>query len=600
MKKTLETTVQNIVPERQETSQAFSDFISLEPDAETLALQHGNLYVVYDFSTQNPVDTSLVNKFVSDVLHNTYYTSQSASPIHPLEKAALEIKEKLSQFAQENNNTDIDFNIAMAVVWGEVLYIVSYGKNALFIRRDSELREIETVSEGNFAIASGLVKDMDVVFLSTHYFTQQYAPERIFKSTTPILQSQLGAQSAAVILKFNVVTEFSQDETVEIINPSAPLNIKKESDKKTYKLKKSLLKLHTGQTSKKKKLLVLLVFVALCVVFAASVYAVSKSNKEARQEKNVQTLIDRAKKLLSKDELSNTEKKELKETQEKIINEASESSDVKGVSSKIAEALNLKSVDSSLFYDLALVDKKATIRQIVFAGDALFVADPSAGALYKSALTTSKFTKVAGSYLGIKNLGVEYSEDNEANAANLSFTTTSGYQTLDLATLKTAQEYPMQNPGLVFPYLGFVYEIKNGGITKHTKSSGNRLTNVSWATDSDLSEAVAFTIDSSIYVLMKNGFINKYTSGTKDTFELSGFDVNLFNPSQLYTTADFKNMYILDTGNKRVVVIDKNGKFLSQYMDSDDKWTDLRGLTVSADEKTLYVLSGNKVFEVEL
>jgi hypothetical protein len=600
MKKSLETIVQSIVPERPEKAVAFADFLSLQHDEENQRLQHGNLYVVYDFSTPGEMDTSLVTKVVTDVLHNTYFSSQSASPIQPLEKAALELKEKLVQLSKEYNQADIDFNIVMCVVWGEVLYIVSYGKCALYLMRENLLKELDTVSEGNFSIASGLVKDMDVVFLSTQYFVGQFTPDTIFKNSTPINQSQLEPKSAAAILKFNVTTEFSENETLDIINPSAPLNIKRESDKKAYKLKKGLLKLRPSQTSRKKKIAGIVVFLILASLFGISVYALSQSNKEQKKQEQIQSLINRAKQLLSKDTLTDKEKKELKEAETTITNEATDAQEVKGVTTKIEEALNLKRVDSILFYDLAIVDKNVFADEIVYADEYLFVSDNKNGKLYSSLTTTAKFTLVTGPFADIDNLGVEYYEDDQTLAEALAYTSTATYNTFVLETLKEGPSYKLQNPALIYPYLDFVYEVDGTKITKYTKGANGLLSSAVWTTDENLEQAVSITIDGSVYILLKDGLVKKYTSGDIDEFELTGLDVNLLNPSRIITTSEFENIYILDAGNDRVVVFDKDGKFVSQIMDKENRWTELKDMTVSADESTLYVLNGSKVFEVSL
>ena len=603
MKKSLETNVQSMIPDRPERAMAFAEFLSLQHDEESLKLQHGNLYVVYDFATSAEMDTSLISKVVTDVLHNTYYSSQSASPIQPLEKAALDLKDRLIQLAKEHEQPNIDFNIVMAVIWGEVLYIVSYGKCAMYLLRDDVLKELDTVSEGNFSIASGLVKDTDIVFLSTQYFVGQFSPETIFKNTTPILQSQLNPQSAAVILKFNITTEFSQNEVVEIVNPSVPLNIKKESDKKSYKLKKGLLKLRPSQTSKKKKIAGIIVFLILAVLFGASVYALSQSNKEQKKQQQVENLINRAKQLLSKDSLTEQEKKELKEAESTITKEASEATnaeEVKGVSLKIEEALNLKRVDSTLFYDLSIVDKNVATDEIIFGGDYVFVSDNKNGKLYSSLTTTAKFTLVTGPFAGINNLGIEYSESDETEAEDLSYTGTATYNAFALDSFKEGPSHKLQNPAIIFPYLDFIYEIDGTKINKYTKGANGVLSSTVWVTDTDLENAVSLTIDESIYVLFAAGNVKRYTSGNIDEFELTGLDVPLSKASRILTVPEVENIFVLDAGNKRVVTFDKDGKFISQYMDTDDKWNDLKDITVSADATTLYVLNGSKVFEVAL
>jgi DNA-binding beta-propeller fold protein YncE len=61
------------------------------------------------------------------------------------------------------------------------------------------------------------------------------------------------------------------------------------------------------------------------------------------------------------------------------------------------------------------------------------------------------------------------------------------------------------------------------------------------------------------------------------------------------------NLYVADKGNQSVVVLDNKGALIRQFKtEKADTWNDIRSITVSPDEKTLFVLSGSKVFTVNL
>lgn len=114
----------------------------------------------------------------------------------------------------------------------------------------------------------------------------------------------------------------------------------------------------------------------------------------------------------------------------------------------------------------------------------------------------------------------------------------------------------------------------------------------------DLTKAVSLAIDSSIYILFSDGSIEKYTKGTKDSFTISGLSKSLSSPTNIYTSGDIENVYVLDSGNTRIVKLDKSGTFVAEF--TSPTFKNARALTISNDEKTAYVLSGNKIYKISL
>jgi hypothetical protein len=114
----------------------------------------------------------------------------------------------------------------------------------------------------------------------------------------------------------------------------------------------------------------------------------------------------------------------------------------------------------------------------------------------------------------------------------------------------------------------------------------------------DLKNATGMAIDASVYVLYKDGKIEKYTRGEKDSFTLSGFKKQLKTPNMIFTTENLENIYVIDKGNSRLVKIGKTGLFKAEYNATILSKT--TGLDVSEDEKKAYILTGNKVYEIDI
>ena len=116
--------------------------------------------------------------------------------------------------------------------------------------------------------------------------------------------------------------------------------------------------------------------------------------------------------------------------------------------------------------------------------------------------------------------------------------------------------------------------------------------------ETDLSEAVDMAIDGDIWILLKKGKILKFSRGAPKGFGISGLDKEWDNPAAFYTDEDCKKIYILDKENRRVLVLNKSGEYDSQYIWDGAK--DMDDIIVSEEEKKIFLLSEEKIFEIEI
>lgn len=112
---------------------------------------------------------------------------------------------------------------------------------------------------------------------------------------------------------------------------------------------------------------------------------------------------------------------------------------------------------------------------------------------------------------------------------------------------------------------------------------------------SDFANASDITIDGNIYIAT-NGTILKYNSGAKQDFNLgvSGLSGN----TRLYTENGFTNLYVLDPGNQRIIVLSKDGAVIKTLNSS--QFNDLKDFYVDEKGKAIYVLNNNQLLEVSL
>ena len=156
--------------------------------------------------------------------------------------------------------------------------------------------------------------------------------------------------------------------------------------------------------------------------------------------------------------------------------------------------------------------------------------------------------------------------------------------------------------GGIGAYLSNIYVLEkdSDSILKFAESEG-KFTESSYLSEdveADLSKATAVTIDGSIYVLSSDGTIKEFLRGEEQTFDVTGLKKKLSSPSKIFTSRDIDNIYILDKGNSRIVVLNKEGVFQSEYPSGVLK--NAKDFEVLESDKKVLVLSSGKIFQIDL
>jgi hypothetical protein len=112
----------------------------------------------------------------------------------------------------------------------------------------------------------------------------------------------------------------------------------------------------------------------------------------------------------------------------------------------------------------------------------------------------------------------------------------------------------------------------------------------------DFESASSLAIDGSIFVLFTDGKIAKYFNGARESIIKPKIKPLSSGFEKIFTDYDFKNIYLLDKEQKRIIVIDKKGNLIKQYFSSS--FENAKDIQISSDEKTIYVLSENKIYEI--
>jgi hypothetical protein len=146
-------------------------------------------------------------------------------------------------------------------------------------------------------------------------------------------------------------------------------------------------------------------------------------------------------------------------------------------------------------------------------------------------------------------------------------------------------------------YLGNLYVLdRKKGIIKF--AAGGYSQSSYFKNKPDVSTARDLAIDSSVWILLGDGTILKYTSGTADSYKSPTLEKKMSGPAKIFTDANTGNLYILDRGNSRVIRFAKEGTGHSEYTSSVIK--NARDFEVREKDKKILILSGDKAYEIAL
>jgi DNA-binding beta-propeller fold protein YncE len=108
----------------------------------------------------------------------------------------------------------------------------------------------------------------------------------------------------------------------------------------------------------------------------------------------------------------------------------------------------------------------------------------------------------------------------------------------------------------------------------------------------DIGTATGLVVNADVFVV-DQGRLRRFRGGKETVAMLDGIDQPPKAPVALVEDAQRGLLFLADRGNKRIVVGDREGKFVKQYR--HPSLGDLRGLAITADGSRLYVLSGDGI-----
>jgi hypothetical protein len=506
--------------------------------------------------------------------------------------------------------------ILVAVPVGNILYIVLRGDGDVYLRRGHEFAGLLSGS----GEISGEVKIGDTLLLTSAEFSKalhqdeltqvfdHLPPTEVAERLTLLLhEKEYGEGSAALILQINDLYHLKIPDTTVKLTPVARPHIS------LTRIKSAIRRVRSHP--KKATAILTLMFVA---IFGASVLL--GVWKQATRVKNqlvvsaisdAQHALDEGVALLPLNpvkgrERLTTAKQLLDPLRSSVSPRTQEGIRVANLYSRVTDnltqAMQIWMVKPELFFDAGLVKKDGKIFSIDFEGTMMGMADQVTKTVYALDVT-SKNTQVLGggqTYTGLSYVAI--------HGTNVYVLTDSGINQVRLTDKQTTVSVVKKDPqwGTISSLVSFggnlyLLDTQKSRIWKYVATTtGFSETREYLNPDMlpDLGRATSMAIDGSVWIGTADGKIMKFTQGKTDTFIAKGVDPAFGGNLTVYTSDTTTNLYVLDSQNKRVVVLDKDGTYLAQYV-----WQEAvtpTQLAVSESQKKIYLLASGQLFAINI
>ncbi len=142
----------------------------------------------------------------------------------------------------------------------------------------------------------------------------------------------------------------------------------------------------------------------------------------------------------------------------------------------------------------------------------------------------------------------------------------------------------------------YLVDRRGGQILRYNRGENDFNSPEKWLNaNADLSDARNIFIDGNIYVLKKNGAIEKYLKGQKENLSINQIDPPIDDASKISVGQD--HIFIFEPSRKRVAIFDQQGSFKGQYVFSDLEEV----IDFAADDSkgVIYALSKQSIYQAK-
>lgn len=274
----------------------------------------------------------------------------------------------------------------------------------------------------------------------------------------------------------------------------------------------------------------------------------------------------------------------------------------KNIQEALTQATKAYTVTPELFFDVSLLKAGGTISSFGLYEDTMALLDTQANTVFTLQLATKNGQVVAGGSafdgsqtVAIHGDSVYVSSPEGIHVVNIQD------KTVKPLVIKKATDWVSIKAMTAFGGNVYLLDTGKSRIWKYV-ATGSAFSDMReyLLPDffPDLSKATNMTIDGSIWLGTTDGQVTRFTQGKEDVFVTKGVDPAFGANTFVFTDDNTENVYVLDPVNKRVVVLEKDGLYASQYM-YPSAFTP-QAIAVSEKLGKLFFFSEGKLYTVSL
>lgn len=645
MEKRLSIKFQKIIGDPIFPPGVFSGTAVFEREDETTRAHRGKLFALLSIVGPKNFDAVLSSKMLLDCLEEEYFREIEGSPLGALERAAVLASHRFIDLTLGGSavSGSTEFNLVLAVSWGQVLYLCKIGSAAVYLLRAGIVKEITMGDEAQVSTASGLVTEGDVLILGTRGFKELFPSEKML-SFLPTIEEEIAKLNdrgviSAFILKFDMAESPSKDEVIKFAREkSVPRRFLPPVLDFLRKLASALsgkvgavfhsrrpyelfLRQRPQLQKTRSRVGLKMLIIALLAVFAFSVVrTIQKQNQQKLSAQSQKLLSEAQTNIASASDLVNLNNARAKTLIEDALSSLDriekygyKSEEVGSLRNKARSLLSMvtkeKLVSVRLLYDFSLQNKKSSLSSMTFVPFSegptrkIFISDSFSNTIYEITIKADEASieKIDKGKVSDPKFLSFYSDTLSGLDRSGLFTISLKDSTVSSGLISSADLTPVAD---LKSYLGNIYFLspQNGGVLKSFVLEGGKYSKPArWLKeDRDLSKATSFAVDGSIYVLDSTGKITKFEAGKVAEFGVSGFDEVLSSASVIYTDSMSTLVYILDPKLLRIISLSKDGVYQGRHTLEGTRLSEKPVLAVDEGAKKAYILSDSKLLQVDL
>lgn len=561
---------------------------------------------------------------IIDTMEDVFFESSELSAYERLEQSLKEINLIINNLREKRKKEFGKVNAIIAVFSGQELHLTQSGDAEAYLIRNNKF---STISEGLSSksvdlfvnIASGEISSDDkLIFstgrllrLATHSQITQLFNDGVAEAIESIRELTMSDEelSTGVICIHTKLIQKVESKTMSAPQFKWLLKLKQIFDKAKNMVSEKIGK-KTKKTNKK-NILIAIVIILVLLVTSISVLMDSRRNKAIREEYRT-----RIEKINQNIQTANTRGyANDKETANSLLNRAdAETREILDANYFRAETLdlldkiqatrdNINNTDRlkelTPYVDLTTKNPDVKALGLIGLDDNFFVYEYNT--LYEVILDQILAPRVIDKNEVI--IAATAMEDQDV----LVFLTKSG-RVIEYAdgqfSFANTDDQAWKSGVDVAAYSKYIYVLspENNQIYKYARLRDKYSSGTEYNGDADIKDAISLAIDGDIYVLKKGGEIIRIYKSKQQPFRIEDLGVDISEATDLFTTPELDNLYILDPKNKRVVIVTKSDSGLSRYYGEMvfEDFDNVQGIFVEKNENKMHVLTDKEIYKIDI